>query len=406
MSRSWILSLAIVVLLGSAPVLTSPALGQVPTAHLAVSVRADGPYNWCGDAPPACLGAGWVSTTGRMEFDVYLVPGGDYPADAARFCLTWPDAWEYVSSEICFGALVSGDPGIAESPLEFAFPECPYTETPFLRIVMDCPTPGSFSLACSPTVRVCGGGDWWIEENIGTRADVGDWCGRLPNHPCDWCSMFYRRAAGFDPPNLEVTLPPGQVWSGLLHAWGDLGPECGGAPECGEGYGACFGGLETDVPWMSPTVLWPPDDGHQYVPYMLRVDSYGLAPGRYEGSVVSQPGCGWCRPNCMPVALNVLEPAAVDAPSPAQAVRLDGPYPNPAADRLQYAISLAAPSRARVAIFDVAGRRVADLLDRDMAAGSHDLTWIVPQDALPSGSYILRLETGAVRQSRLIVLAR
>ena len=45
-------------------------------------------------------------------------------------------------------------------------------------------------------------------------------------------------------------------------------------------------------------------------------------------------------------------------------------------------------------------------LDRDLTAGSHDFTWVVPGNGLSSGSYVMRLETDGFRQSRLIVLAR
>jgi hypothetical protein len=406
MSRLCILSLAITGLLGASLGIVSTAQGQIPYPYLAMSVRPDSPANTCANAPPPCEGAARVPTTGRYEFDVYRVTDfGDDSSDTVRLCLVWPAAWNFVSAELCEGSLVSGDPSVPGAQMEFAFQECFAGGAPFLRIVMDCPTPGSFAAACSPTVHGCWT-DEWVEESYPLSCDVGDWCGRLPKHPCNWCSMSYRQAAGFDPANLELTLPPGQTWTEILYVWGDLGPDCGGAPECGEGYGRCFDGLRADVSWMTPSVAWPPGDGFRHIAYALHINTLGLAPGRHEGNILSSPGCSWCIENCMPVTLNVLDPAAVDATGPTRGARLDGPYPNPATDRIAYAITTSAPTRARVAIFDVAGRRVADLLDRDLTAGSHDFTWAVPGDDLPSGSYVLRLETGGSRQSRLIVLAR
>lgn len=407
MSRSWILSSAIACLLGSTIAAVNPALGQLPSPYLAVSVRPDASGNRCENAPPACLGAAWAQTPGRHEFDVYRAP--DWYAlvatDAARICLAWPEEWTFISAEICRGSLVSGDPSIPGTPLEFAFPGCPSDEAPFLRIVLDCPTPGSFSLGCEPAVKECGTPDRWMLENMILRCDVGDWCGRLPVHPCDFCSMSYRQAAGFDPPNLELTLPSGQSWAEILYVWGDLGPYCGGAPECGEGYGRCFNGLQADVPWLTPTIIWPQGDGFRQIPYLLRVDASGLAPGRYEGNLLSDPGCGWCIRNCMPVTLVVQDPATLDGASPVANVRLDGPYPNPFADRFRYEIAVAAATHARVSILDVAGRRVAELLDRDLETGTHAFTWTRQGARLPSGPYLLRLETGGIRQSRLVVLA-
>jgi len=191
-----------------------------------------------------------------------------------------------------------------------------------------------------------------------------------------------------------------------MEVTGNRGPYCGGAPECGEGYGACLGGLDSDDPWMEITVFWPPGDGYQYVPYQLRIDSSGLAPGRHEGSIRAIHGCGWCVDNCMPVTLTVLDPADVDATPPARRPRLDGPYPNPFTDRFQYAITLGEPGHARVTILDVAGRRVAELLDRNLSAGTHVFSWSPDGDRLPSGPYVLRLEAAEIRSSRWVVLAR
>jgi hypothetical protein len=384
-----------------------PCRGQIPVPYLGMSLRPYASSNTCTNAPPPCEGAAWSEEPGRYEFDVYRVPMGSYeiPSDRVRFCLQWPSAWSVVSTEVCEGSLESGDPGTPGSALEFSLPECFAAEGPFLRIVMDCPIPGSFWAACSPALHMCDSSEW-VEEYYALKCDVGDWCGRFPFHPCSFCSMGYRHAAGFDPPTLEKILPPGGTWSGGLFVWGDLGPFCGGVPECGEEYGRCFNGLITDVPWLTATIHWPPGDGFQRIPYSLEIDAAGLPPGDYAGNVVSVPGCGWCIDNCMTVNLRVLWLADVDASTRTDTVRLDGPYPNPSMERFGYAITLPAPTRARLDLLDVAGRRAATLLDRDLPAGTHDFTWAGSEAAIQSGAYVMRLDAGGVRRSRLIVIAR
>jgi hypothetical protein len=382
-----------------------PSHAQLPTPYLSMSVRAYSPSGTCDDAPPPCEGASWVQTTGRYEFDMYRVDWAGMPSEAARFSLTWPESWSVVSAEVCAGALVSGDLGVPGTPLEFSFPDCPPAAAPFLRIVLDCPTPGSFFAGNSPKVKVCGLSTW-EQEFLALQCDVGDWCGRLPFHGCDWCSQLHHAAAGFDTPSLALTLPPGGTWSRMLYLWGDLGPDCGGAPECGEGYGRCFGGLDPDAAWLTTTIFWPPGDGHQRIPYRLDVDAAGLPPGEYSGKVVSIPGCGWCVGNCMEVHLRVLDPADVEGFDSAGAIQLNGPFPNPSVERFECSIEVPTPTHALLQIFDVAGRRVAELLDRDLGAGTHDLSWNRSDSPLPAGAYVMRLDAGGVRRTRLLVLAR
>jgi hypothetical protein len=82
------------------------------------------------------------------------------------------------------------------------------------------------------------------------------------------------------------------------------------------------------------------------------------------------------------------------------ALALDAPYPNPfnpsRSGALTLAFALPEPGLARLAVYDVTGRRVAVAADGTHAAGRHTLTWdgIGVAGALPSGVYVLRLEVG------------
>ena len=99
---------------------------------------------------------------------------------------------------------------------------------------------------------------------------------------------------------------------------------------------------------------------------------------------------------------------AHEAVRPEQAA-LQPPYPNPfrAATTIEYALPAAQP--ARVAVYDVLGRRVAVLHDGQQSAGFHHVQWR-GRDAqggpVASGVYLVRLETGTTVDTRRVVLVR
>ena len=83
---------------------------------------------------------------------------------------------------------------------------------------------------------------------------------------------------------------------------------------------------------------------------------------------------------------------------------LDQNYPNPfnPATRIRYALPHRAP--VRLAVYDVRGRLVAVLLEADQSAGWHEVTF--EAGALQSGVYFYRLEAGALRAARPMLLLR
>jgi photosystem II stability/assembly factor-like uncharacterized protein len=91
-------------------------------------------------------------------------------------------------------------------------------------------------------------------------------------------------------------------------------------------------------------------------------------------------------------------PAAASPPSVTLRV-----YPNPLSSDSRIEFTLLEGGRVRVLLFDVNGRRVAQLLDESKLAGTHGL----PIDAgrLATGVYYVRLETDAdVALSRVVYL--
>ncbi len=120
-------------------------------------------------------------------------------------------------------------------------------------------------------------------------------------------------------------------------------------------------------------------------------------------------------PQVRPLALwNYCADDLVDAPGtlPAGArVELHQNVPNPAPrGATTIAFDLARPGRAVLAIYNVAGRRVATLVDGPLAAGAHRATWDGLDESgrpAPSGVYFYDLAQGGTRTAkRMVVLGR
>jgi hypothetical protein len=74
---------------------------------------------------------------------------------------------------------------------------------------------------------------------------------------------------------------------------------------------------------------------------------------------------------------------------------LDRPTSNPFVHETTFRFTLARTGRARFTVYDVAGRRVATLVDGVLPGGGHEFTWDGRDDAgrsLSSGVYLYRLE--------------
>jgi len=83
-------------------------------------------------------------------------------------------------------------------------------------------------------------------------------------------------------------------------------------------------------------------------------------------------------------------------------------HPNPFNPQTTITFSLGRDEWATVSVFELTGRRVALLTDRNFDAGTHSLTWSGRDEAgrsMPSGTYLVRLETeSAVGAQKLMLL--
>lgn len=78
-------------------------------------------------------------------------------------------------------------------------------------------------------------------------------------------------------------------------------------------------------------------------------------------------------------------------------------YPNPTTDKVAVMFALNTASKVAVNVYDAVGRKVLSQPEQAMAAGAQNLT--ISTDALPAGTYVVKIETekGAASQNLTVV---
>ena len=106
-----------------------------------------------------------------------------------------------------------------------------------------------------------------------------------------------------------------------------------------------------------------------------------------------------------------LDPTAVAVPDLSEVGNavLDQNSPNPFNPQTTISFSLTRTEWAIISVFDLTGQRVNVLANREFAAGPHTLTWNgrdAQGRAMPSGTYLVHLETESGVQARKVMLVR
>ncbi len=135
---------------------------------------------------------------------------------------------------------------------------------------------------------------------------------------------------------------------------------------------------------------------YRAVYYTLLQDWFGL-PDEQIASVLGRPYDN----------LGFVDPSVgvgLEAPDPTAAFHLAPNYPNPfkQATTIQYALRQAGHVQLR--IYDVQGRLVSTLIDEVQPRGAHTLFFTA--GALPSGTYLYRLDTAGQTQTRQMTLVK
>lgn len=112
------------------------------------------------------------------------------------------------------------------------------------------------------------------------------------------------------------------------------------------------------------------------------------------------------------VSLVVRETSAVGSPVGAHvpdrlALRLAGSNPFRAASGTAFELDLPSDQRVAVTLFDARGRRITDLVNGSRSAGTHRVEWPASlSSGLASGSYFVRMQTGAFETTCRVVLIK
>ncbi len=83
---------------------------------------------------------------------------------------------------------------------------------------------------------------------------------------------------------------------------------------------------------------------------------------------------------------------------------LDQNYPNPFNPRTEISFSVPRGSMVRLSVYDMLGREAARLAEGHYEAGTYRVIW--DASSFPAGIYVSRLESGAVRISRKLILVK
>ena len=129
----------------------------------------------------------------------------------------------------------------------------------------------------------------------------------------------------------------------------------------------------------------------------LHVDAEGLAEGTYPFAVQIETNDP--ENSLLTVAVTVVVEGSVsaeDAATPA-ALALRQNYPNPFTGTSTIEFVLPRSEHVTLAVYDVTGRRIATLVDREMEAGTHRVAWDAA--GLASGTYLYRLHAGSTTRT-------
>jgi hypothetical protein len=107
-----------------------------------------------------------------------------------------------------------------------------------------------------------------------------------------------------------------------------------------------------------------------------------------------------------PGAALSLEPIGGELPT---GIELDQNYPNPFNPSTTIRFAITNPTQVTLDVFDVMGRRVATLVNRELSAGAYNVSWDARNDVgqtVSSGVYLYRLQAGDVVQTKQMTFVK
>jgi len=184
-------------------------------------------------------------------------------------------------------------------------------------------------------------------------------------------------------------------WSGAMCAFSGYA-----AGRCGEVLGYNSNGDADDWGYYSGS-------GHPKIMiFTPEVDDNGFWGGQSDSTVIVAI-CSQCRPMNRWLCMNAPSFVGISeqegAPVPGQ-LTVGAVTPNPVSGSAAVLVGIDSPAGARLTVFDISGRSVAEVSTANLRAGDNFVQFTMPSDA-PSGVYVLRASAGgATGESRFTVL--
>ena len=108
-------------------------------------------------------------------------------------------------------------------------------------------------------------------------------------------------------------------------------------------------------------------------------------------------------------SINIPAGTPVEESGIPQPARLGQNVPNLFNPRTTISFNLSTAGKATLSIFDVSGKRVRTLVDRNLEAGDHQFTWNGADDGgrpAAAGVYLYKLDSGQVHEVKRMTLVR
>ncbi|HPM03852.1 MAG TPA: FlgD immunoglobulin-like domain containing protein, partial [Candidatus Cloacimonadota bacterium] len=95
--------------------------------------------------------------------------------------------------------------------------------------------------------------------------------------------------------------------------------------------------------------------------------------------------------------------------TPVNKTALNGNYPNPFNPSTSISFSLKNNSKVKIAIYNVKGELVKELLDKNMQAGKHSIVWDgknTNHKTVSAGIYLLRMISNDYQSTRKMIMIK
>lgn len=247
-------------------------------------------------------------------------------------------------------------------------------------------------------------GDWWYNRKSGLP--VGTRVRKVVPHPTDpdaayalmnglgspGQKIFYTPNYGRDWTNITGNLPNVPLADLIVHPGNDdwlyLGTEYGH-----------FRSLDGGASWHR----W--NNGCPKAVVVTELKAVDMTPMRQGYHIVSATygRSIWRRD------ITGSDPVGVPGAPPPALLAVDDAAPNPFNPSTTIRFRIAEPKRVGVTVYDAAGRAMRRLLNENLEAGPHEVTWNGRDDqgrSLASGAYLVQVQAGSQREVRKVLLAK